>query len=65
MLEAMARGRIVLGLILRAIRSAEIGRIAQASGHDFLFVDTQHSVFDLETIEGIAHAASGCGISTL
>ncbi len=61
----METGRPVLGMILRAVRSPEIARIAKASGHDFLFIDTQHSAFGLETIEQIAFAAKGCDIATL
>ena len=63
--EQMRSGQAILGLILRAIRSPEIGRIAKASGHDFLFIDTQHSVFDLETIQSIAFAAKASDVATL
>ena len=39
--------------------------IAKTSGHDFLFIDTQHALFSLETIGHIAQAAMGCGVATL
>ncbi len=63
--EQMARGEAALGLIVRAVRSPRIVPIAVASGHDFLFVDTQHGVFDLETVESIAAAAAPSGLAVL
>ena len=63
--ERMAGGSPVLGLIVRAVRSPRIVPIAAASGHDFLFVDTQHGVFDLETVESIAAAAASSGLAVL
>jgi staphyloferrin B biosynthesis citrate synthase len=61
----MEAGDLALGLILRLSRSGDIARIARASGHDFLFIDTQHAIFSLETIGHIAQAALGCGIAPL
>lgn len=63
--EQMARGEVALGLIVRAVRSPRIAPIAAASGHDFLFVDTQHGVFDLETVESITAAAASSGLAVL
>lgn len=56
-------GRPVLGLGVRMSRSADIAHIARGSGHDFLFIDTQHAVFGLETILHIAHAADALGVA--
>lgn len=63
--EQMARGEVALGLIVRAVRSPRIAPIAVASGHDFLFVDAQHGIFDLETVESIAGAAASSGLAVL
>jgi staphyloferrin B biosynthesis citrate synthase len=54
---------LALGLIVRLARSGDIARIARTSGHDFLFIDTQHSIFSLETIAHIIQAALGCGVA--
>jgi SpoVK/Ycf46/Vps4 family AAA+-type ATPase len=48
--DKLAAGGTALGLGVRMSRSAEIARIAHATGHDFLFIDVQHSLFNLETI---------------
>ncbi len=65
-LKSMMRaGRVALGMNVRLARSGDIARIARTSGHDFLFVDAQHSLFNRETIGHIAQAALGCGISPL
>lgn len=58
-------GEVALGLNVRLARSPDIARIAKASGHDFLFIDTQHSIFDLETIAAIAHTALAIDVAPL
>ncbi|MBX3665505.1 MAG: aldolase [Burkholderiales bacterium] len=61
----MRAGKVALGMNVRLARSGDIARIAKSSGHDFIFIDTQHSLFNLETIGHIAQAALGCGIAPL
>ncbi len=61
----LRRGDAVLGINIRLGRSPDIARIAKSSGHDFLFIDTQHAIFDLETIVNIAHTAIAIGIPPL
>ncbi|WP_043829336.1 HpcH/HpaI aldolase family protein [Muricoccus aerilatus] len=58
-------GEAALGMSVRLARSPDIARVAKATGHDFLFIDTQHSIFDLETIANIAHTALAIGIAPL
>ena len=65
-LKAMlAAGQPVLGINVRASRSADLARIAKTSGHQFLFIDTQHAIFDLETIAHMAQTAHAIGIPAL
>ncbi len=61
----MRAGDVALGLNVRLARSPDIARIAKASGHDFIFIDTQHSVFDVETIAHVAHTALAIGVAPL
>ena len=63
--QKLAAGGVALGLGVRMSRSAEIARIARATGHDFLFLDLQHSLFNPETIGHIAQAAVALGIAPL
>src|SRR5271169_2160644 len=63
--ERMKAGEVALGLNVRIARSGDIARIAKTTGHDFIFIDVQHSLFSLETIGHIAQAALGCGIAPL
>ncbi|WP_417725700.1 HpcH/HpaI aldolase family protein [Salipiger sp.] len=58
-------GELALGLIVRVVRSAEIVPIALQSGHDFLFLDAQHAVFDPQAVGNIAVAANVAGITPL
>ena len=58
--EMMKAGKVALGMNVRLARSGEIARIAKSSGHDFVFIDGQHAVFNLETVTHIAQTALGC-----
>jgi staphyloferrin B biosynthesis citrate synthase len=46
-------------------RSGDIALIAKATGHDFIWIDTQHSIINLETIKDIALVAGACGVAPL
>ena len=61
----MQSGSVALGMNVRLARSGDIVRIAKSSGHDFIFIDTQHSIFDVETIAHIAQTALDCGVAAL
>jgi len=61
----MRAGKVALGMNVRLARSGDIARIAKSSGHDFIFIDMQHSLFSLETVGHIAQAALGCGVAPL
>jgi 2-keto-3-deoxy-L-rhamnonate aldolase RhmA len=63
--EMMKAGQVALGMNVRLARSGDIARIAKTCGHDFIFIDGQHALYDLETIGHIAQTALGCGISPL
>ena len=43
--EKLAAGEAVFGMSVRMVRSADVARIANTTGHDFLFIDIQHSIF--------------------
>jgi 2-keto-3-deoxy-L-rhamnonate aldolase RhmA len=62
-LERLRADKPALGLSVRLSRSPDIVRIAEASGHHFLFVDTQHAVFNAESIANIASTALGSGVA--
>jgi 2-keto-3-deoxy-L-rhamnonate aldolase RhmA len=61
----MRAGDVALGMIVRLARSADIARIAKASGHDFIFIDGQHSLFSVETVGHIAQTALAIGVAPL
>src|SRR5215210_6342688 len=63
--ERMRTGDVALGMIVRLARSGEIARVAKSTGHDFIFIDGQHSLFTVETIGHIAQTALGIGIAPL
>jgi len=63
--ELLKSGKVALGMNVRIVRSGDIARIAKTCGHDFIFIDMQHSLFSLETVGHIAQAALGCGVAPL
>jgi staphyloferrin B biosynthesis citrate synthase len=63
--QRMQAGAAALGMPVRLGRSGDIARIAKSTGHDFLFIDCQHSLFNLETIGHITSTAMACGIAPL
>lgn len=58
----MSAGQPALGMIVRLAKSPEVILLAKATGHDFVFLDGQHSVFNPQTIADIAHAGIAAGI---
>src|SRR5437016_10941731 len=63
--ERMQAGDVALGLNVRMGRSADVVRVAKATGHDFVFIDVQHSIFNLETISHMAHTALAIGVAPI
>ncbi len=61
--DKLKAGEPVFGMSVRMVRSADVARIAKSTGHDFLFIDIQHSVFNPETIITIAQTAIEIGLA--
>lgn len=58
-------GEIVLGCSMQQYASAEIPRAFATAGFDFVFIDTEHGVFDLETVHKLIRAALAAGITPI
>ena len=63
--QRLQAGDVALGMPVRLGRSGDVARIAKSTGHDFLFIDCQHSLFNLETIGHIVNTAMSCGVAPL
>ncbi|HEV7800675.1 MAG TPA: aldolase/citrate lyase family protein [Burkholderiales bacterium] len=63
--EMLKADKVALGMNVRLARSGDIARIAKTTGHDFIFIDAQHSLYTVETIGHIAQTALGIGIAPL
>ncbi|MBC7781674.1 MAG: aldolase [Proteobacteria bacterium] len=63
--DRLRAGGVVLGMNVRLVRSGDIALIAKTTGHDFLFIDVQHSLYTVETIGHIAQVALGVGITPM
>jgi len=64
-LERMRADQVALGMAVRLCRSGDVAKVAKTSGHDFLFIDLQHSVLSLETASDMCLVAAGCGVAPL
>jgi len=56
--QALREGRLQLGTGLSQLRSAEIPRLLKAAGFDWVFIDTEHGGFDLETVQDLCRVAA-------
>ena len=48
--QALKEGKTVIGTMITEFRTPEIARMMAAAGFDFIFIDTEHSPFTLETV---------------
>ena len=63
--SALAQGSVQTGSIVGQFRSPEIIRIYKAAGFDWVFVDTEHGGFDLETVQDVCRVAGILGLTPL
>ena len=56
--QALGAGKLQLGVALWQLRSAEIARLYAAAGFDWIFLDTEHGGFDMETVQDICRVAN-------
>jgi len=58
-------GQPAIGLGVQLSRSGEIAYVAKATGHDFIWIDTQHALIDLETIRHLSLTALALGVASV
>jgi 2-keto-3-deoxy-L-rhamnonate aldolase RhmA len=63
--KALSGGNVQLGSIVGQFRSPEIARIYKAAGFDWVFIDTEHGGFDIETVQDVCRVASLIGLTPL
>ena len=56
--KTLQAGHAALGVGVRYFRSWEIAAMMAAAGFDFLFIDTEHSAYSLETVSDLCRAAT-------
>ncbi len=52
----LEQGEVVFGCSIQQFGAPEIARLLAAAGFDFVFLDGEHSPFDLETLHGLIRA---------
>ncbi len=55
--DRLRNGQTVFGSALQHFRSAEVPRLFAAAGFDYVFIDTEHGGFDLETVQDMVAAS--------
>lgn len=63
--ERLSRGETVFGSGLQVYRSVEVPRAFAAAGFDYVFIDMEHSSFDLETVHDMIAASLAAGITPI
>src|SRR3974390_2026005 len=63
--ERLSRGETVFGCGLQAYRSPEICRTFATAGFDYVFIDLEHSSFNLETAHDMIRASLDTGITPI
>lgn len=64
-LDKLRAGELSLGVVLRAARSTETGRIFKTAGFDWLFLDLEHNSMSIETACEMSVGALSSGIAPL
>ncbi len=55
--ELLNQGKVALGCIAGQIRSAEVARLYAAAGLDWIFIDSEHGCYTVETIQDLVRAS--------
>ena len=63
--QALAEGKLQLGVGFGQLRSSEIPKLLKAAGYDWAFIDTEHGGFDLETVQDICRVSALAGLTAL
>lgn len=58
-------GQVALGVGVRYFRSWEIAAMMASAGFDFLFIDSEHSAYGLETVSDLCRASTTAGIAPI
>ncbi len=59
----LRNNEVVFGVALQQYRSTEIPRLLAAVGFDYLFIDSEHGGFSLETVQDLVVASNQSGIT--
>lgn len=64
-IRKLRAGGLALGFGVHHLRTAAVGMIAQATGHDWLFIDTEHGAHSQDDVAQICIAAIPTGITPI
>jgi 2-keto-3-deoxy-L-rhamnonate aldolase RhmA len=64
-IRKLRAGGLALGFGMHHLRTAAVGMIAAAAGHDWLFIDLEHGAFSQDDVAQICNAALPTGITPI
>src|SRR5450432_1865222 len=64
-IRKLRSGGLALGFGVHHLRTAAVGMIAAAAGHDWLFIDLEHGAFSQDDVAQICNAALPTGITPI
>jgi len=63
--QALKEGKTVIGTMITEVRTPEIMRMMAVAGFDFVFIDTEHSPYNLETVTDMMRVGKAAGLVCL
>lgn len=64
-LRKMQAGEVTLGFGVHHLRSAAVPALARATGHDWIFIDTEHGAFSVQEATQLCLAALPVGVTPI
>jgi 2-keto-3-deoxy-L-rhamnonate aldolase RhmA len=63
--QALKEGKVVIGTMITEFRTPEVIRMMAVAGFDFVFIDTEHSLYSLETVIDMVRVAKSLDLDVL
>jgi len=60
--RALMNGDVQIGTWVNVLRTPQIAQMLATAGFDFMYIDMEHSIFSIETVGDLCHAALAAGL---
>ncbi|NPV54954.1 MAG: hypothetical protein HPY71_15815 [Firmicutes bacterium] len=63
--QALRNGEVVIGTMVSEVRTPAIAQMMATAGYQFIFIDMEHSAFNMETVQDMILACRAAGIQSI